>query len=1107
MTHFEEIENARIGRLISIVTKIVGVCAICYTLLIILFETQPNRALRLITPSVGLLFSILSLYLTAHGYIRSAGRIMAILIWIGILLITALNQNGERLAVSGFIMAMLFTSILVDLRWMLGLTVVNVAAHMIATLLIMNNIYEPPLTLSPFLIGILSILFIASASVTLVVYINNLRTALIETLESEALFREMFENSLEAKFLVTSDGTILRANRAATEMYGYTEAEFIAGGRDLIQQSAVGADLPHEMPNASQKDRVRGEVTVKDRNGKPVTIEFTSSHFKTPMGLDQLVISNLDITERKRADEELRQQKELLQSIVDNIPVMIVFFDGNGQFRLVNGEWERTLGYTLEECQNHPDIISAFYPDPDVRRAALAFMEAAPARWQDFDIVTKDGRTLQTSWRNVRFSDGGSIGIGQDVTERREAEQALQQYAERLEIINQIERSIIEAQDPALLARNTLHHVCQIISCERASITLFREQTNRVQFFVIDTALSSSVSEETEYPLNREWFKRLEQENVVITEDLSRIPNPPAPVQILLKEGFQSQVSVALKARDAIIGAVNLTFKSPLHLKEGDLQILQEVAAQLSIALQQTRLYEQVQNYAKELEERVAERTAAMEELINRLPEYIFVVEKNRMEIMFCNDRFAQVSGFKDRHAVQGKTIYECFPPKEAEYFAAQNKVVFDTGETLHTRETLELSNGTQHMDTYKVPLKNMRGDVYALIGTYHDLTDILTLQKELAEASEALRQSEDRYRTVVETQEETICRFLPDTTLTFVNAAYSRHFGKTAEELIGQSFLNLIVDDQREANYQHIQSLVESPRLIYNESHVVNAEGEKRWQRWQNIPIYNDRGEVVEFQGVGIDITEIKEAEEAVRSLNQQLQQKAEELERSNRELESFSYSISHDLRAPLRAIDGFSRILTDNYSASLPEQGQHYLKRVHDNAKRMGTLIDDLLALSRLGRRELRKRPVSPTLLVHQILSEWGENRLNPQAQIEVAEMGTVEGDPSLLRQVYENLISNALKYSQYVNKPIVEVGYTIKDNEKHYFVKDNGVGFDMRYADKLFGVFQRLHNDAEYEGTGIGLAIVQQIIRRHGGRVWVEAELNKGATFYLTLGEANG
>lgn len=1095
------------ARFIRNTTVIIAVCCVLLFLMIILFETGNDRFVRLFTPTTALIISMFSLYLLKRGKLQAAGRVMCVTIWGGVLLISLLNQNGASLAVSGFIMALLFSSVFVDLKWMIGLVLVNATAHIIITALIWGGVYQPPLIFSPFLTILLSLIFIFAALIISTLYIHNLKSALQTTLESETLFREMFENSLEAKFLVSPEGAVLRANRAATEMFGYSEAEFIAGGRELIQAQAVDAAMPHLMNERWDQDRVRGEFTVKDRYNKPITIDFTSTRFKTPKGGEKLVISNLDITERKRADEELHQQKELLQIIVDNIPVMIVFFDAQGEFKLVNGEWERTLGFTLEECQQHPDILNVFYPDSDIRKEAMAFMEAAPPRWQDFDIHTKDGRKLKTSWRNVRFSDGGSIGIGQDVTERREAEQALQQYAERLEILNQIERAIIEAQSPALLAQNTLHHVCQIIPCDRASLTLFDFTTDCVQFFVVDTELPSTVPAKSEYPLNHEWVTRLKQENILITEDLSAIPNPPPLVRILIDEGFCSQVSVALKTRDAILGAVNLTFKSPLNLKEETLQIIQEVAAQLSIALQQTRLYEQVQNYAKALEARVAERTATLEELINCLPEYIFVIERHKEIISFCNDRFAQVSGFKDRSAVQGKTIYECFPPEHAAYFAEQNKIVFESGETFHTRETLTLPDGIHHVDTYKIPLKNAHGEIYALIGTAHDLTDILSLQKELADATEALRLSEARYRTVVETQEETICRFLPDTTLTFVNAAYCRHFGKTAEALIGQSFLNLIVEEDREANYQYIQSLAESPQLTYNESLVVNAQGEQRWQRWQNIPIFDEHGNVVEFQGVGIDITEIKDAAEAIQSLNVQLERKAEELGRSNRELESFSYSISHDLRAPLRAIDGFSRILSETYTDALPEQGQHYLRRVQENAARMGLLIDDLLALSRLGRRELRKRPVKPTALVQQILTDWGEARLNPKAQLEVADMPTVTADPGLLRQVYDNLISNALKYSQYVNEPIIEVGYTNKDKEMIYFVKDNGVGFDMRYADKLFGVFQRLHTDAEHEGTGIGLAIVQQIIHRHGGRVWAEAEVNKGACFYFTLGENDG
>lgn len=241
---------------------------------------------------------------------------------------------------------------------------------------------------------------------------------------------------------------------------------------------------------------------------------------------------------------------------------------------------------------------------------------------------------------------------------------------------------------------------------------------------------------------------------------------------------------------------------------------------------------------------------------------------------------------------------------------------------------------------------------------------------------------------------------------------------------------------------------------------------------------------------------------------LHQQLITRTSELETANNELEAFSYSVSHDLRAPLRAIDGFSHILAEDYEAILPEEAQNLLKRIQYQVKWMGNLIADLLEFSRIGRKPLQVEAIDTNQLVQEILEDFWANNEWKQAEIVVEALPPCKADWSLLKQVWINLISNAIKYSSKREHPRIEIRHITRDDDKTgdrktvYLVKDNGVGFDMLYVDKLFGVFQRLHSENEYEGTGIGLAIVRRIIERHGGTIWVEAEVDKGATFYFTI-----
>lgn len=245
----------------------------------------------------------------------------------------------------------------------------------------------------------------------------------------------------------------------------------------------------------------------------------------------------------------------------------------------------------------------------------------------------------------------------------------------------------------------------------------------------------------------------------------------------------------------------------------------------------------------------------------------------------------------------------------------------------------------------------------------------------------------------------------------------------------------------------------------------------------------------------------------ESQQELEHRIKQRTEDLEAANKELESFSYSVSHDLRAPLRAINGFSRILSEEYGGRIPPEARRHLGLIQENAKNMGQLVDDLLNFSRLGRQSLQRQKVAPADLARQVLDELQTEQEGRSVRISIGDLPAVQADPLLLKQVYVNLLSNALKYTRGRDEAQIEIG-VVKANgnggEDIFFVRDNGAGFDMQYAGKLFGVFQRLHRSEEFEGTGVGLAIVHRIIQRHGGRVWAEATINQGARFCFTLRE---
>ena len=339
------------------------------------------------------------------------------------------------------------------------------------------------------------------------------------------------------------------------------------------------------------------------------------------------------------------------------------------------------------------------------------------------------------------------------------------------------------------------------------------------------------------------------------------------------------------------------------------------------------------------------------------------------------------------------------------------------------------------------------------------------------------------------------------------VNEAAAAWMGHTVDEVEGKPCAEIFPDRAYDYYRDDLEIIrTRKPKLGVIEEYD-GEDGDKRWIRTDKLPEYDAMGRVVRILVFAQDISEARSAEGEVRRLNEQLEQRVAdrtaELAAANAELESFAYSVSHDLRAPLRGIDGFSQLLIDECGEQLDESGREYIDRVRSASQRMGALIDDLLKLTRVSRSELSRETVDLTALARVVVSELEHANPDTRTEIVVGDTPLAKGDPILLMNVLQNLLGNAYKFSQRSEEPRIEFGsFDGDDGTPTYFVRDNGVGFDMVYANKLFGAFQRLHGAAEFEGSGIGLATVQLILRRHGGQVWAEGEPNKGATFYFTL-----
>jgi len=375
--------------------------------------------------------------------------------------------------------------------------------------------------------------------------------------------------------------------------------------------------------------------------------------------------------------------------------------------------------------------------------------------------------------------------------------------------------------------------------------------------------------------------------------------------------------------------------------------------------------------------------------------------------------------------------------------------------------------------------------------------------------AEEALRLANAYNRSLIEASLDPLVTIGPDGKVTDVNTATERVTGYSRKELIGTDFMDYFSEPEKaKSGYQQVfrDGVVQDYALEirHKDGHLTPV--------LYNASVYQDEsGQVIGVFAAARDITERKRAEEEVRTLNAELEQRVVErtaqLEAANKELEAFSYSVSHDLRAPLRAIDGFSRVILEDYFDKLDDEGKRVTNIIRKNTQKMAQLIDDLLVFSRLGRQEIRISGIKMEKLVKDVFDEHALAVPERKIQFDIRELPSAKGDQALIRQVLTNLLSNSIKFTRSKETARIEVGCRREGNENIYYIKDNGVGFDMQYGDKLFGVFQRLHSSQEFEGTGVGLAIVQRIIHRHGGRVWAEGKVNEGATLYFTLPREEG
>jgi PAS domain S-box-containing protein len=456
----------------------------------------------------------------------------------------------------------------------------------------------------------------------------------------------------------------------------------------------------------------------------------------------------------------------------------------------------------------------------------------------------------------------------------------------------------------------------------------------------------------------------------------------------------------------------------------------------------------------------------------------------------WVSENVTRITGFSSEEALQDTWWIEHLHPDDRARVLAETTALMDKGQ-LVTEYRFRFKDGTYHWihDESRL-VRDVRGQPLEVFGSWVDSTE-----RRGAEA--ALRESEERFRLLVGTVRDYAIYMLdPTGHVMSWNRGAEQIKGYTADEIVGKHFSCFYPPEAVAAGTpaRALARAAEQGR-VEEENWRLRKDGSRFWADVVITAVRDDQGRLLGFAKVTRDLTERKRTDELMRRHTAQL-------EAANAELDAFAYSVSHDLRAPLRSIDGFSQAVLEDYAGKLDATGQDYLRRVRAGTQRMGALIDDLLNLSRVTRTEMMIRTVDVSDLARQLAGELASGDPEREVDVVIAPGLEARADEGLLRVVLQNLMGNAWKFTSKRSNARIEVGMLAANGERAYFVRDNGAGFDMAYAPKLFGAFQRLHRVTEFPGAGVGLATVQRIIHRHGGKVWAEAEPDRGATFYFTL-----
>jgi PAS domain S-box-containing protein len=922
---------------------------------------------------------------------------------------------------------------------------------------------------------------------------------------SEERQATILDTSLDAIITMDHRGQVLEFNPAAQKMFGYTEAEAL--GREM-SQLIIPPSLREQHRKGLANYLATGEGPVLGKRIKIYGMRADGTEFPVELAITRDPGGELpiftgfvrDITQRERADKTLRESEERFRLVVQAAPSAMIAVNPEGKINLVNLRAQELFGYSEEELLGRsvemlvPERFRS--PHSEYRRTFLAQPTSRPmGAGRDLFGLHKDGYEvpIEIGLTPYESSEGPfTLALIVDITERKRAAEKMAFQAYLLENVNDA-----------------------VIGSDENSVLTFWNRASEGMFgWKAEEVLGRSGRE-----ILRSEFLNTDRQTVL--KRLAEQGRWTGESILYCKDGSQvimEASTIALRSpAGAITGYISVHrditerkwAEEKIHKQNQRLKVLREIDTAILAADSIENIISAALSHIRELidcrranltlidwgtnESVIFDVSTINETTIPKgrrfpLVQYQDIIQAlSRDQLLLMND----LRGLQDPRPAIQSLIKDglqslCSLPLSSQGDLIGMFSVYSDVPDFFDEEKISLGREVANQIAIAITQNN-------LLNTLRDLNT--ELEQRVVQRTAALTQANSLLQVMLDNMPDQI--YFKDAQSRFIRNSRSQAKAlglSDPAEAVGKSDFDFFSHAQ--LSFEREQEIIRSGKpLVDLEERVVWPDGQETWVSTTKVPLPDQDGRIIGTFGISRDITERKRAEVA-------LQKTRLELEAANKELEAFSYSVSHDLRAPLRTVDGFSHALLEDYAELLPPEGRNLLERIRASAQYMAALIDDLLNLSKVTRASMKSVPVDLSHLAHDIAAELQRSQPERKVMFRISPNMKARGDPSLLQAVLENLLGNAWKFTGKREQAEIEFGARNDNEETIYFIRDNGAGFDMAYADKLFGAFQRLHAMTEFSGTGIGLATVQRIITRHGGRIWAEAAVDRGATFFFTL-----